>query len=120
MTLFELLAQATQPTGTGSGAAPPDMFFRTIFPLLLVVVVFYFFLWRGQSKERKKFEDMLNALKKGDRVLTIGGMFGTVVDVRDREVVLKVDETNNVKIRFTRAAIKEVLSAEAMPEPKKA
>jgi len=48
-------------------------------------------------------------MKKGDKVQTIGGVFGTIVDVRDNEVVVKVDESSNVKIRFNRAAIKEVI-----------
>ena len=57
---------------------------------------------------------MLDALKKNDRVQTIGGVLGTVVDVRDNEVLVKVDETNNVKIRFNRTAIKEVLQDAAV------
>ena len=52
---------------------------------------------------------MLDNLKRNDRVQTIGGILGTVVDVKDQEVSLKVDENNNVKMKFNRAAIKEVL-----------
>lgn len=102
-----LLAQATnQPA-----AAPPgDPFLRFFLPLILMMGVFYFLLYRGQRKERRKQQEMLNALKRNDRVLTIGGILATVVDVRDNEVVLKVDETNNVKMRFVRSAIKEVLA----------
>lgn len=94
-----------------------DPFWRFIFPLLLMMGVFYFFMFRGQRKERQKAQQMLNALKRNDRVLTIGGVFGTVVDVRDNEVVLKVDETNNVKMRFLRSAIKEVLAAKPESAP---
>ena len=52
---------------------------------------------------------MLDNLKRGDRVQTIGGIIGTVVEARETEVVVKVDETNNTKIRFARKAITRVL-----------
>ncbi len=99
-----LLAQSssTQPVGG------MDVFWRSLFPLILMLVVFYWFLFRGQRRERQKQEDMLNSIKRGDRVLTIGGIYGTVVDIREQELVLKVDETNNVKLRFNRSAVKEI------------
>jgi len=62
-----------------------------------------------QKTEQKKRDDMLKNMKRGDRVLTIGGILGTVVDVRDSEVMLKVDESSNTKIKFTRDAIKRVV-----------
>jgi preprotein translocase subunit YajC len=108
MNLMLLLAQPTS-----APAGPPmsgmEMFWRQLFPIILVVGVFWWFMSRGRSKERRRYEDMLKALKKNDRVQTIGGVLGTVVDVRDNEVVLKIDETSNVKMRFNRTAIKEVL-----------
>ncbi|MGD8453497.1 MAG: preprotein translocase subunit YajC [Phycisphaerae bacterium] len=106
--LLLLLAQASQPTK----APPPsgwEVFFRQMFPLFLVVGIFWWWISRSKSKERKTYEDMLSNLKRNDRVQTIGGILGTVVEVRDNEVVLKVDESSNVKMRFNRAAIKEVL-----------
>jgi len=110
MTSFQMLiAQAT----TQPGATPPQggSFWGLMFPMLLALGVFYIFMFRGQRKDRKKHADMLADMKRNDRVQTIGGVLGTIVDVRDNEVVLKVDETNNVKMRFNRSAIKEVLSA---------
>ncbi len=106
-----LLAQAASaPAPGGPGGAPPKPdFMGFLFPLMLAFAVFYFFLFRGQKKERRKHEEMLANLKRNDRIQTIGGILGTVVDVRDHEVVVKVDETNNVKMRFNRGAIKEVL-----------
>ncbi len=111
-----ILAQATtQPAGTqpgGDAATPvpqPSFFSPPIFGLLLAFAVFYYFIFRAQRRERRKHDQMLSALKRNDRVQTIGGIIGTVVDVRDHEVVLKVDENSNVKIRFNRAAIKDVL-----------
>ena len=98
------LSQTTQPAPGGG-----DIFWSQMFPLILMLGVFWYFLWRSQRRERQKFEQMLSTLKRNDRVITIGGVYGTVVEVRDNEVVLKVDESNNTKIRFTRSAIKEVL-----------
>lgn len=116
MDITYLIAQATaQDSGAsdaGAAGAPGDSFMRLFLPMILAIGAFYFFLFRGQKKERKKVQDMLNNLKRNDRVQTIGGILGTVVDVRDNEVVLKVDETNNVKMRFNRGAIKEVLGVE--------
>lgn len=105
--LANIIAQAQ----TTSQPAPRigDVFMSQVFPLLLMMGVFFYFMWRSQKRERQKFEDMLSTLKRNDRVVTIGGIFGTVVEVRDLEVVLKVDESNNIKIRFARSAIKEVL-----------
>lgn len=111
------LAQAgptTQPAPTGG-----DFFFRTFLPILLMIGVFYWFMIRSGRKERQAHQNMLNSLKRNDRVQTVGGVYGTVVDVRDNEVVLKVDESSNVKIRFNRSAIKEVLREPAPTPPAK-
>ena len=101
-----LVAQATTSQPAPS-AAPGSSY---LLPgLMLFMVVFYFMLFRGRKKERQKYESLIASLKKNDRIQTIGGIYGTVVDVKDAEIVLKVDETNNVKIRVNRSAIKEVI-----------
>ena len=106
-TLLNLLAQsapASQPAaGQGSILQGP------LIPLVLVIVVIWWVMSRGRSKERQRYEQMLGALKKNDRVQTAGGILVTVVEVRDNEVILKVDEASNVKMHFNRTAIKEVL-----------
>jgi len=102
---LSLLAQTTQPVGP-SGT---EVLLRNFLPLFLVIGVFWWWMSRARRKERQRFEDMLKSLKRNDRVQTIGGIFGTVVEARGDEVILKVDEANNVKIRFSRSAIKEVL-----------
>lgn len=110
MNWFALLGQATQPVAGGQAPSASEAFWGVWFPLLLVLGVFYFFMFRSQKTERQKHQSMLNSLKRGDRVQTIGGILGVVVDVREHEVVLKVDENANVRVRFNRSAIKEVLS----------
>ncbi len=107
--LLMLIAQAT--TQSDEGAAPPgDSFMRFMLPMLLALGVFYIFMFRGQRKDKRRHADMLTNLKRNDRVQTIGGVLGTVVEARDNEVILKVDESSNVKMRFNRSAIKEVLN----------
>ncbi|MGE0480832.1 MAG: preprotein translocase subunit YajC [Phycisphaerae bacterium] len=109
-----LVAQTTTPsTQPASGAS--EMFWTQLVPILLMVAVFYWILFRGQRKERQRHIDMLSSIKRADRVQTIGGIYGTVVDVRDSEVVLKIDETSNVKVRVNRQAIKEILREAAAP-----
>jgi len=119
MTWFYTLAQ-TAPTTTQPGPVGPLDFLRSpMVPLILVLIVFWWMMSRGRGKERRRYEQMLGALKKNDRVQTIGGVIGTVVDVRDNVVVLKVDEASNTKIHFNRTAIKEVLRDAAETEEKK-
>ncbi|MDR1210908.1 MAG: preprotein translocase subunit YajC [Spirochaetaceae bacterium] len=98
------------PDGGASGAAPGYMQFL---PLVLIVVIFYFFIIRPQGKKQKETQRMLNAIKKGDKVVTIGGIHGVVQSVKEGAgtVVLKVDE--DARIEFTRSAISQVNPAKA-------
>ncbi len=105
--LWITLAQVTSQPASGPAS---DSFLRFMVPVFLAMGVFYFLLFRGQRKDRRRQQEMLDGIKRNDRVQTIGGLLGTVVDVREQEVVLKVDETNNVKMRFNRSAIKEILT----------
>ena len=79
-------------------------------PLILMFVVLWFFMFRGPKKRQKQQQKMLDAVKKNDRVRTIGGILGTVVEVREDELVIKIDETNNTKVHVTRNAIGKVLT----------
>jgi preprotein translocase subunit YajC len=81
-------------------------------PLILIFVVIYLFMLRGPRKQQQQHKQMVQALGKNDRVRTIGGILGTIVDVRGDEVILKVDETNNTKIRISTSAIGKNLSQE--------
>jgi preprotein translocase subunit YajC len=92
-----------QPQG-GAGA----MFFPAV---MIAVLVFMFLSMRSQKKrEANEREAMFGKLAKNDRVLTIGGVIGTVLTVKDHEVVLKVDETTNTKMTFVKTAIQRVLT----------
>jgi preprotein translocase subunit YajC len=97
----------TTPTGgpPPSGGSPLFM----LLPLVLIMVLLMVMSGGAQRREKKRLAALIAALKKNDRVLTIGGIIGTVYEVRDDEVVLKVDENSNTRVRFTKNAIQQVL-----------
>jgi preprotein translocase subunit YajC len=110
----------TQPgTAVPADKVQPPWWTSQFVPLLLIVAVFYFFLFRSKKNTEKKRTDMLNQLKRGDRVQTIGGIIGNVVEAREHEVMLKVDESSNTKIRFARSAIHRVLEEDGKAEATK-
>lgn len=86
-----------------------------IWPFVLMFAVFYFLLIRPQQKKQKQRTSMLNQLKKGDKISTIGGLHGTVVELTDDTVVLRVNDTT--KMTFERSAISTIInSAPAVSE----
>ncbi len=91
-----------------AGAAPsgPEQFLFTFAPLIAIAFIFYFMIIRPQHKKQKETEAMLKSIRKGDRVLTSGGIFGTVIGSKDDVIVLKVAE--DVKVEFSRASIVHV------------
>jgi preprotein translocase subunit YajC len=72
----------------------------------------YLILFREPRKKQKQLQQMVKSLKKNDKVRTIGGILGTVVDIKDDEIILKVDESNNTKIRVVASAIGKNLTSE--------
>ena len=114
------------PAGTGTGAAgtpgaggPPGNPFGEPMMLIIFAMVGLLIVMSivGQRRDRKKREKMLSSIKKHDRVQTIGGVIGSVVDVKTHEVVLKVDESSNTRITFARSAIQQILSGDADAAP---
>jgi len=71
----------------------------------LMFVMMYFILFRGPRKKQQQHKQMVQTLAKNDKVRTIGGIIGTVVDIKDDEITLKVDESNNTKIKVLPSAI---------------
>ncbi|MFD2383982.1 preprotein translocase subunit YajC, partial [Paenibacillus xanthanilyticus] len=81
----------------------------SILPFVLMFAVFYFLLIRPQQRKQKQRTSMLSQLKKGDKIVTIGGMHGTIHEITDDTVVLRVNDAT--KITFDRSAINNVTSA---------
>ena len=98
---FIPLLQA-DPAATQGGS------FVTIGMFVLIFVIFYFFIIRPQNKKQKETERMINAIKKGDKVITIGGLHGEVSAVREKTFVIKVEDGS--KMEFSRSAISTVVN----------
>jgi len=90
-------------TGTASAGELGGSMASAFLPLVAIFVIFYFFLMRPQSKKQKETEKMINSLKKGDKVITIGGIHGVVSSLKEKTVIIKVDD--DAKIEFNRSAI---------------
>ena len=88
-------------------------------PIIMVGAVVLMLVWsgRGRRKQEAQRREMLASLKKGDKVTSVGGIVGTVIEVRDDEVSVKVDETNNVRMHFARWAIRGVGDAAKTQAP---
>ncbi|WP_042164694.1 preprotein translocase subunit YajC [Paenibacillus gorillae] len=83
--------------------------FNMIWPFILMFAVFYFLLIRPQQKKQKQRSSLLSQLKKGDKISTIGGLHGTIVELTDDTVVLRVNDTT--KLTFERSAINTVINS---------
>ena len=81
---------------------------QTSWPILLMVVIFYFLLWRPQKKQQKERASLLGSLKKGQKIVTIGGIYGAIVELDDEKVKVQVSE--KVELTFARTAVANVLS----------
>ena len=90
-----------------NGAQGQGNMLMSVVPFILIIAIFYFFIIRPQNKKQKETEKMINALKKGDKVVTIGGIHGTVSSTKEKSVVVKVD--SNTQIEFSRSAISAVV-----------
>ncbi|QYR23408.1 preprotein translocase subunit YajC [Paenibacillus sp. sptzw28] len=89
----------------------------SILPFVLMFAVFYFLLIRPQQRKSKQRNQMLSQLKKGDKVVTIGGMHGTILEITDDIVVLRVNDAT--KITFDRSAVNNVTTSAPAPAEKK-
>ncbi|RPH93016.1 preprotein translocase subunit YajC [candidate division KSB1 bacterium] len=104
------LGQAGQPQ-------QPNLF-ATLLPILLIVVVMYFLMIRPQQKKQKAHTAMINAIKPGDEVVTVGGMYGTVAGVDEKKNAIYLKISNEVKVRVERHAIARVVVEDQAVTPK--
>lgn len=93
-----------------AGPAPRGNMLTALLPFVAVFAIFYLLIILPQRKKQKKHQDTVNNLKPGDRIVTTGGIFGTVMGVQPDRIELKVSA--NVKIDITKSAVGAVLSAE--------
>ncbi|HTK80950.1 MAG TPA: preprotein translocase subunit YajC [Bacteroidota bacterium] len=87
--------------GSGGGGI-----FSALVPILLVFLIFYFMILRPQQKKQKDREKLLSGIQKGDKIITVGGMHGTVIGLEEKTVLVQI--TDEVKVKFERSAISTI------------
>lgn len=98
------------------GAGGSD-FLVSMLPLILIFVVFYFLLIRPQQQKMKAHKAMISAVKRGDKVLTAGGIFGTVTKVEDADDVVVVEIAKEVRVRVARSTISDLVNRPGQAKP---
>jgi preprotein translocase subunit YajC len=112
--VLPLLMGVPASGGEGGGSAS---IITSLIPFAAIIAIFYFLIIRPQNKKQKETQRMLEALKKGDKVVTIGGVHGTIQSVKDKTVIVRVDE--NVKMEFSRSAVSSVERVEKVEKEEK-
>jgi len=105
-------AYAMAPSGAEGGDVNTLMGFL---PMILIFAVFYLLLIRPQQKKMKDHRALLDGLKKGDTVITQGGLYGKIVSIQEQVVTLEIAE--KVRVRVTRASVSGLASSPPPPEP---
>lgn len=116
MNLFStaLYAMGQPPAQNASAQSGGAAFMGMLFPLIIVFGIFYLLVFRPQKKQQKLHQEMLNNLKKGDKILTSSGIFGQVSNIDNNIITIKVDE--NVKMKILKSYIVKVVEDEKKVE----
>ncbi|MFQ6617769.1 MAG: preprotein translocase subunit YajC [Fidelibacterota bacterium] len=101
----QLYAMGQQQGGGGGGI-------WALLPFLLIILIIYWLMIRPQVKRQKEKQRMIDALKKGDRVITVGGIYGTIEGIREKDDTLIVKIADNVKVRVTKNSVSAVVQRE--------
>lgn len=88
----------------------PNSGFMSFLPLILIIVVFWFFMIRPQMKRQKELKNFRDALKKGDKIVTTGGIYGKVLEIGDYYIIMEVEGQNRLKVDKS-AVIKDMTDA---------
>jgi len=84
--------------------------FGSMMPMIIVMAVLIYFMWRGQKKEQKRRQEMIEGVKVGDKVITIGGIYGEVVTVKEQTFIVKI--ADNTKVELMKSAVSSVPAGE--------
>lgn len=119
MNLFTGVAEAMGLPGTGGSGGSGAGGFAGMIPLVLMFVIFYFLLIRPQQKKAKQHKALLSNLKRGDSVITSGGIYGRIAEINDNVIVLEV--ADKVRIKVARSFVSGLAGTaqEAPPQPPK-
>jgi len=104
-------------TGGGGGEAPQGGGFAALVPIILMFVIFYFLLIRPQQKKAKSHQEMINNLKKGDRVVTSGGIYGRITNIDDQSATVEI--ADKVRVKITRGSVASLAQEAPAPQQKK-
>ena len=110
------IAYAMGQMGGAGGGAGQSGGLAAFAPIILMFVIFYFLLIRPQQKKAKTHQEMINNLKKGDRVITSGGMYGTVTSLDDTTATVEIAE--KVRVKITRSSIAAITQESSAPSSK--
>mgnify|MGYP001291831188 CR=1 FL=1 len=111
LTLGTAAVLAMAAPQNGAAGQQQGSWFSTLIPLVVIFAIFYFLMIRPQQKQQKKHREMLGALKRGDKVVTRGGVIGTIHGITDNVITLEVAE--NVRMKFSRDAVAGVQESQA-------
>ncbi len=109
------LAHAMGPGGGGGAEGAQGGGFAALVPIILMFVIFYFLLIRPQQKKAKAHQEMVNNLKKGDRIITSGGIYGRITNIDDQNATVEI--ADKVRIKITRGSVGSL--AQEVPQTKK-
>ena len=109
MLIFPAYASDPAVAAAGGGAS----LLGAITPLLVIFLIFYFFLVRPQQKRMQEYQKLMSGLRRGDRIVTTGGIIGTITKVEDKNAEVMVEIAEGVRVRLQRNAIAEVLAKTA-------
>jgi preprotein translocase subunit YajC len=110
--LFAMYGPQGGASAQGQGGGNP---MSLIFMIVAIFAVMYFLMIRPQQRQKKQQQDLLSKLAKGDKVVTVGGIHGTIAGVKDSTVIVKIAE--NVKVEVNRSAVSQVLNAKPSAAP---
>ena len=110
--LFAMYGPQGGASAQGQGGGNP---MSLIFMIVAIFAVMYFLMIRPQQRQKKQQQDLLSKLAKGDKVVTVGGIHGTIAGVKDNTVIVKIAE--NVKVEVNRSAVSQVLTAKPSAAP---
>jgi preprotein translocase subunit YajC len=112
-----MLTGIVKPVLMLQAAGGMESILSSIVPFLLIIVIFYFLILRPQQKRQKERAALLESMKKGDKVITAGGIYGTVEGIEDKTILVKV--ADNVKMKMERSAVTTIIGVTDQEPEKK-
>jgi preprotein translocase subunit YajC len=117
--ILSLVLLAAEGEGGSGSSGGGGEWWSMLILMGMIFAIFFFLVIRPQMRKEKERQEMLKNIKKNDKVVTAGGMLGTVVSVKDRWVVLKIDENKDIRAKVLLGSVTDIVSEEGKPEDEK-